>query len=104
MKILVIQDSFVSGVPIFAGEVLPLNQTVPLPEGNVTVGNGELANLRLANRVVDFADATDEQLALVESRDEAKAEKVAAIKKAAGAKATKVKKPSETQTEGKEAK
>lgn len=85
MKILVIQDSFVSGTPVFAGEVLGLNQTVEYPPNRlITVGKSDLSNLTLANRVVEY-DAEDEShAALVEERAKANAriaaEAAAAIK------------------------
>ena len=102
MKILVIQDTFVGGVPVFAGDQLVLNQTTVLPDGNVTVSNGDLVNLKLANRVVDLALATDEQLDLIDAREAARETKAAAANKAAALRAAKTatrKKSASQQTE-----
>lgn len=68
MKFIVIQDTYVSGTPVFAGDTLVLNNRTRVEHGHVTVGKPELANLKLANRVVSFAEADDAQVELAEKR------------------------------------
>lgn len=65
-KYLIIQDTFISGDPVFAGDV-------------VECDNANASNLLLANRAVEFAKATDEQKKLIEARKAA----IAAAEKAA---------------------
>ena len=82
MKYIFIQDTFVSGTAVFAGETFVLNQQVAVEHGNITVGKPDLGQLKLGNRVVSFGEATEEHLELVEARAAYLEDKAAAAAKA----------------------
>src|SRR4051794_23357423 len=68
MKYIVVKDTYVSGTPVFAGDTFVLNNPQRVEHGSVTVGKPDLANLKLANRVVALADASEEEIELAEKR------------------------------------
>lgn len=71
-KLLIIQDTFISGDPVFAGDV-------------VEADSSNTSNLFLAKRAVELSKATDEQKKLIAARQAA----IAAAEKAAAAKGAK---------------
>jgi len=67
-KYIVIKDTYVSGTSIFAGDTFALNNRTRVEHGFVTVGKPDLANLKLAGRVVPLADADEDQIELADNR------------------------------------
>jgi len=61
-KYLIISDTFISGDPVFKGQVIEAD-------------NANASNLLLANRAVEISKATPEQLKFVEERKALEAKK-----------------------------